>query len=28
MVKGAPQKILSEGTDWRFLTELKKELKG
>ena len=27
MVKGAPQKILSEGTDWRFLTELKKELK-
>jgi NitT/TauT family transport system substrate-binding protein len=28
MVKGAPQKILSEGTHWRFLTELKKEMKG
>ena len=23
-----PQKILAQGTDWRFLNELKKELKG
>jgi NitT/TauT family transport system substrate-binding protein len=28
MIKGSPQKIIAEGTDWRFLTELKKELKG
>ena len=28
MVKGSPQKIISDGTDWRFLNELKKELKG
>src|SRR5215510_15088072 len=28
MVKASPQKILSQGTDWRFLRELKKELKG
>jgi NitT/TauT family transport system substrate-binding protein len=28
MVKASPQKILAQGTDWRFLTELKKELKG
>ena len=27
MVKAAPQKILADGTDWRFLNELKKELK-
>jgi NitT/TauT family transport system substrate-binding protein len=28
MIKAIPQKIISQGTDWRFLTELKKELKG
>ncbi len=28
MIKSAPQKIITEGTDWRFLNELKKELKG
>ena len=28
MIKSSPQKILSQGTDWRFLDELKKELKG
>jgi NitT/TauT family transport system substrate-binding protein len=28
MVKASPQRILSQGTDWRFLNELKKELKG
>jgi NitT/TauT family transport system substrate-binding protein len=28
MIKGSPQKILAQGTDWRFLNELKKELKG
>ena len=28
MIKTSPQKILAEGTDWRFLNELKKELKG
>jgi len=28
LIKGTPQKILAEGTDWRFLNELKKELKG
>ena len=27
MVKNAPQKIIAQGTDWRFLNELKKELK-
>jgi len=27
MIKSTPQKILAEGTDWRFLRELKKELK-
>ena len=27
MVKGAPQKLIAQGTDWRFLNELKKELK-
>jgi len=26
--KGSPQKLIAEGTDWRFLNELKKELKG
>jgi NitT/TauT family transport system substrate-binding protein len=28
MVKSSPQKVLAQGTDWRFLTELKRELKG
>jgi NitT/TauT family transport system substrate-binding protein len=28
MIKTNPQKILAQGTDWRFLDELKKELKG
>jgi NitT/TauT family transport system substrate-binding protein len=28
MVKTSPQKIIAQGTDWRFLNELKKELKG
>jgi NitT/TauT family transport system substrate-binding protein len=27
-IKSSPQKILAQGTDWRFLIELKKELKG
>ena len=27
MIKSSPQKIIAEGTDWRFLHELKKELK-
>ncbi len=28
MIKSSPQKIISQGTDWRFFNELKKELKG
>ena len=28
MIKSSPRKILAQGTDWRFLNELKKELKG
>ena len=28
MIKLSPQKIIAQGTDWRFLDELKKELKG
>jgi NitT/TauT family transport system substrate-binding protein len=28
MIKSGPQKLLTQGTDWRFLNELKKELKG
>jgi len=28
MIKSNPQKILADGADWRFLDELKKELKG
>jgi len=28
MIKSNPQKILAQGTDWRFINELKKELKG
>jgi NitT/TauT family transport system substrate-binding protein len=27
MIKLSPQKIISQGTDWRFISELKKELK-
>jgi NitT/TauT family transport system substrate-binding protein len=27
MIKSTPQKIISQGTDWRYLNELKKELK-
>jgi NitT/TauT family transport system substrate-binding protein len=27
MVKGSPQKLIAQGTDWRSLNELKKELK-
>jgi NitT/TauT family transport system substrate-binding protein len=26
-IKSSPQKVIAEGTDWRFLNELKKELK-
>jgi NitT/TauT family transport system substrate-binding protein len=28
MIKSTPQKIIAQGTDWRFLNALKKELKG
>jgi NitT/TauT family transport system substrate-binding protein len=28
LIKSTPQKLIAQGTDWRFLTELKKELKG
>jgi NitT/TauT family transport system substrate-binding protein len=28
MIRTTPQKIIAQGTDWRFLNELKKELKG
>jgi NitT/TauT family transport system substrate-binding protein len=28
MIKSSPQKIIAQGTDWRFLNGLKKELKG
>jgi NitT/TauT family transport system substrate-binding protein len=28
MIKSSPQQIIAQGTDWRFLNELKKELKG
>jgi NitT/TauT family transport system substrate-binding protein len=28
MIKSSPQKIIAQGTDWRFLKELKQELKG
>lgn len=27
MIKSEPKKIIAEGTDWRFLNELKRELK-
>jgi NitT/TauT family transport system substrate-binding protein len=28
MIQSTPQKIIAQGTDWRFFNELKKELKG
>jgi NitT/TauT family transport system substrate-binding protein len=28
MIKASPQKLIAQGTDWRFLTALKKEMKG
>jgi NitT/TauT family transport system substrate-binding protein len=28
MLKSTPQKLIAQGSDWRFLTELKRELKG
>jgi NitT/TauT family transport system substrate-binding protein len=28
LIKTSPQKLIAQGTDWRFLNELKKELKG
>jgi NitT/TauT family transport system substrate-binding protein len=28
MIKSTPQRIITQGTDWRFLNELKRELKG
>jgi NitT/TauT family transport system substrate-binding protein len=28
MIKATPQQIMAQGTDWRFLHELKKEMKG
>jgi NitT/TauT family transport system substrate-binding protein len=28
MVKSSPQRIIAQGTDWRFLNELRRELKG
>jgi NitT/TauT family transport system substrate-binding protein len=27
-IKATPQRIIAQGTDWRFLDALKKELKG
>ena len=27
MIKSNPQKLIAQGTDWRFLNELKKEMK-
>jgi NitT/TauT family transport system substrate-binding protein len=27
MIKTSPQKIIANGTDWRFLNELKREMK-
>jgi NitT/TauT family transport system substrate-binding protein len=27
MIKTNPNKLIAQGTDWRFLNELKKELK-
>jgi NitT/TauT family transport system substrate-binding protein len=28
LIKSSPQKVIAQGTDWRFLKELKRELKG
>ena len=28
MIKSTPQKIIAQGTDWHFLNEIKRELKG
>jgi NitT/TauT family transport system substrate-binding protein len=28
IIKSSPQKLIAQGTDWRFLNGLKKELKG
>jgi len=28
MIKSSPEKLIAQGTDWRFLNEIKKELKG
>jgi NitT/TauT family transport system substrate-binding protein len=28
IVKSSPQRLIAEHTDWRFLNELKRELKG
>jgi NitT/TauT family transport system substrate-binding protein len=28
MLKSSPQKLIAQGTDWRFLNEIKRELKG
>jgi NitT/TauT family transport system substrate-binding protein len=28
MIRSSPQKLIAEGTDWRFINELKRELKG
>jgi NitT/TauT family transport system substrate-binding protein len=27
IIKSSPKKIIAQGTDWRFITELKRELK-
>jgi NitT/TauT family transport system substrate-binding protein len=27
MIKSTPNRVIAEGTDWRFLNELKRELK-
>jgi hypothetical protein len=28
LIKSSPQKIITQGTGWRFLNELRKELRG
>ena len=28
MIKSTPNKIIAQGTDWRFFNELKREMKG
>jgi hypothetical protein len=28
LIKSSPNKLIADGTDWRFLNELKRELKG